>query len=114
VFANTLHNNILNNLPLRQGLKLYYDAGRLSRNPADGFRLYLFDKDSYFRNRGLRINESYISRAEDISSITEPCIWAADFLAGSFYYKYTFGNSLCANDLVRNGKMIGNGIRKYW
>jgi hypothetical protein len=51
VFANTLHNDILNKLTLNQGLKIYLDAGRLSRIPANKFRQYLFDKDSYFRNR---------------------------------------------------------------
>jgi hypothetical protein len=106
VFAHSLHWNILNELDL-SNIILNYDSGRLAQLNQDDF-------DTYVINRAPTIVNTRISEIKGMSSLSEPCLWAADFLAGSFYRKFALNDSLYADRIFNSCNLIGNGLRIYW
>lgn len=115
VFAQTLHTNILNTTNLPFELSILYDSGRLAKSKVGNFHNYIFDKDRYYKNKGLRTNNrSYSLQLNDTSSTAGPCIWAADFVAGAFYRNFAHGDPLCAEDVIMRCKRIGNGMCIFW
>ena len=71
VFAHSLHRNILNRLDLSD-IVLIYDSGRLAQLNQDDF-------DTYVVNRAPAIVGTRISEIKGVSSLSEPCLWAATF-----------------------------------
>jgi hypothetical protein len=115
VFAQTLHTNILNAPGLPTALSVIYDSGRLAKSKVGSFHSYIFKKDNYYKNMGFRTNDkNYLLDVRDMSSGIEPCLWAADFVAGAFYHKYAHNNPLCADVIMGSCKLIGDGLRLFW
>ncbi len=106
VFAHSVHENILSKLALSDN-RIYYDSGRLAQ-------LNEIDFDEYVTDRAPRIVDTRISEIKGLSSLSEPCLWAADFLAGSFYRKFALGDELSANRIFNTCNRIGNGLRIFW
>lgn len=113
VFGNTLQLYILNMLDSPDDPFLFYDAGRLNKLKEDDFKQYLRNKDSYNQHKGFKKSNGVLWNINSIESHNEPCIWAADFIAGSYYDKYAFSNSSCT-DLIDVNKFIGDGFKVYW
>lgn len=112
VFAQTIIVEILNKLTPSNPPLIYYDKGRLSPTRSINFSNYLISKDSYFEYRGYKRYRGRLSAPIDVASVSEPCIWAADILAGAFYHKYSNNEWAYAN--ILDNKRIGPGERFYW
>lgn len=112
VFAETLVVNVMNTLSPPNPPIVLYDKGRLSPARTRKFRTYVINKDSYFAYKGYKRYRGSLSTPIDVSSTSEAGIWAADYVAGAFYHKYSNNDSTYANML--NAMRIGVGVRKYW
>jgi Protein of unknown function (DUF3800) len=106
VFAHSIHENILSKLALND-IIIHYDSGRLAQLNQDDF-------DKYVTIRAPTIVSTRILEIKGLSSLSEPCLWAADFLAGSFYRKFALGDALCADRILDTCNRIGNGLRIFW
>jgi hypothetical protein len=114
IFADTLILNVLNQLSLPTIPTICYDDGRFSYLDRNCFYDYVVRKDSYYEYYG---RKSYIGKLsestfKEVASHSEPCIWAADLVAGAFYYKFAKGDGCYSN--ILNHRMIGDGIRHFW
>lgn len=113
IFADSLVCDILPNLMLSHPPEIYYDSGRLNRaSSSESFNRYIIEKDGYYEYRGIKKYTGNISEIKEISSTVEPCIWAADLVAGAFYQKYANNDWTYANGF--NCKKIGKGFKMYW
>lgn len=112
LFAQTMIVNIMNGLSPSSPPPIYYDKGRLSAARSLFFNYYLLKKDSYFEYKGFKLYRGNIALPLDVSSVMEPCIWAADLVSGAYYHKYANNEWTYANILT--SKMIGPGERIYW
>lgn len=112
LLAETIIVNIMNVLNLSEPPLIYFDKGRLSPAKFISFSNYIVAKDSYFAYRGLKLYRGCLSSPINVASIFEPCIWAADMIAGAFYHKHQNHESAYANILDK--KRIGIGERIFW
>jgi len=112
MFAQTLFLNILNTLKTSKPPTIIFDEGRLSVLKATKFKEYLSNKESYFEYVGLKKYKGNIGTPVDMSSISEPGIWAADIIAGAFYHKYCNRDRVYA-DLLKPS-YIGVGEKRFW
>ena len=112
VFAQTLLVNVMNKLRLTDLRNIVYDKGRLSQSRSAEFRLYLMRKDSYFNYKGWNKYSGSLPYPKEISSDSDPGIWAADYVAGAFNRKYSHGDSTYAD--ILNPVKIGSGERIFW
>lgn len=53
-----------------------------------------------------------VTAFKDVDSLSDPGIWAADFVAGSFRHEHLSGDQIYV-DMLRH-KFIGSGVRKLW
>jgi hypothetical protein len=106
IFAHSVHKHILNELVLND-IIIHYDSGRLAPFNQGDF-------DGYVVNRVPSAVRTRILEIKGLSSLLEPCIWAADFLAGSFYRKYALGDEIYANRILDTCIRIGHGYRIFW
>jgi Protein of unknown function (DUF3800) len=113
VFATTLQEDILNLINIQTDPILYYDAGRLNQLKEIEFNQYLVNKELFRSARGLKRYRGTLWSINSIESHIEPCIWAADFIAGAYYDKYVFNNHTYV-DAIDIRKFVGNGLRIYW
>jgi hypothetical protein len=112
VFGHTLLSNVLKGLSLPQIPLICYDEGRLSPAKSADFQDYVISKDSYFEYRGFKQYNGNSFVFNNTCSVSEPCLWAADLVAGAFYHKYANNEWSYANILMN--KLIGNGARIFW
>jgi hypothetical protein len=111
-FAQTLMVNVLN-VVCQGGCPLVvYDKGRLSPANSYKFRAYLREKESYFAAKGSKKYTGTLSAPIEVSSVSEPGVWAADLVAGAYYHKYANHDATYANMLPRT--RTGSGERLYW
>ena len=89
-----------------------YDKGRLSSTNTAAFQDYIRRKDSYFGTRGWKQYQGTIPPPIDQSSESEPGLWAADMVAGAYFFKHQHRDPTLANVLTR--KRIGPGERVFW
>jgi hypothetical protein len=113
IFGNSIQLYILNMLDSPDDPFLFYDSGRLNKLKENDFKQYLRNKDSYHKYKGFKNSNGVLWNINSVESHNEPCIWAADFIAGSYYDYYTFSNSSCT-DLIDVNKFIGDGFKVYW
>jgi hypothetical protein len=106
VFARSIHDSILKRLGLND-IIIQYDSGRLAQLSQDDF-------DTYVINRAHTTSNTHISEIRGLSSLSEPCLWAADFLAGSFYRKFALKDSIYADRIFKSCNHIGYGLRIFW
>jgi len=112
IFAQTLFLSILNTLKTGKPPTIIFDEGRLSVLRTTDFKAYLSKKESYFDYVGIKKYQGSIGTPIDMSSISEPGLWAADIVAGSFYHKYNSHDRTYA-DLLKPS-YIGVGERRFW
>lgn len=77
IFKRSLQDHILTSV---ENPVIFFDSGRLDLIKESDFRHYLHRECN-----GLGINA--------VRSHNEPCIWAADYIAGAFYHKIAFNNA---------------------
>ena len=108
IIGHTLVANVINELKYDTVPQVLYDTGRLSVKKTKAFHEYLNYKCNKFR-----IQEKFgeLPTFINIDSSSEPCIWAADILAGAYYHYYV-KNDDCYSRILK--KKIGIGLRKYW
>ncbi|MHC1688744.1 MAG: DUF3800 domain-containing protein [Methanothrix sp.] len=112
IFAQTLLVDVINSIYPRYPPSILFDGGRLSPTKTSLFKDYLSDKDRYLVGAGLKSYVGHLPIPSNRNSVTEPGIWAADLVAGSFRHKYVSGDSHYA-DLLK-AKYIGIGEKLYW
>jgi hypothetical protein len=111
-FAQTLLVNVLN-VACKGGCPIVmYDKGRLSPANSYKFKAYLKDKEAYFAMKGYKQYAGALSQPIEVSSVSEPGVWAADLVAGAYYHKFSNHDASYANMLHRT--RIGSGERLYW
>lgn len=111
-FAQTLIVNVMNVISPPVIPLVVYDKGRLTPFRTHKFAQYLVNKDSYFQNQGLKKYRGSLGIPNNVPSYSEPGIWAADLLAGSFYHKYQNNDSTYSK--LFSGTEIDSGVRLYW
>lgn len=112
VFVETFYVNILNQLRLPNPPLVYYDKGRLSFSKMVNFATYFTAKDRWLEYKDYKMYKGRVSPPLDVSSVLEPCIWAADLVAGAFYHKY-HSNEWAYASIVKS-KMICPEERYFW
>lgn len=110
VIAHPLIKYVTPSLPIQEPPVICFDKGRLKIENMDDFYDYLGRKDSLcgFKNY-LKYGQN-ISNFQECDSISEPCVWAADMVAGAYYYKFK-NNDDSYSELINN-KLLG--ITKFW
>ncbi len=111
-FANTIIINVMNaisppNIPL-----IFYDKGRMTPYGTRMFAQYLLEKDSYVEFKGWKQYRGSLGAPNDVSSLNEPGIWAADIVAGAYFQSFEHNDPSYAN-MFRQSK-LGVGHRLYW
>jgi hypothetical protein len=112
VIGQSLINDVIPQLSLRLPPTLYFDQGRLAAKNMRRFYDYLTRKDGYFEYKNYKKYNGNLSNFKEIDSLTEPCIWASDIIAGAFYNKYQNKDSRYSD--ILNAKLLRYGLRKYW
>ena len=112
IFAQTLFQRILNILQTGKPPTIIFDKGRLSIAKTTDFKLYLTNKERYSDYIGTKKYQGSIGTPVDMSSLSEPGLWAADIVAGSFYHKYSSLDRTYADLLTPS--YIGVGERRFW
>jgi hypothetical protein len=95
IFRRTISDHIIGHVtnPI-----IFFDKGRLDNIKEQDFRRYL-------------ISQFNGASANSVHSHKEPCIWAADYVAGAYYQSLSFGNEYWFNLISRK---IGTGNYIYW
>lgn len=108
IIGHTLVTNIIGTLDCKEPPSVLYDAGRLSIRKTIDYHNYLTFKCNQYN-----ISERFgaLPTFGEVDSLSEPCIWAADMVAGSYYHHYV-NNDDCYSRILQ--KKIGTGLRKYW
>lgn len=91
IFAETIQKIFLNKVEFKYNPKVYFDMN-YDILKTNAFINYMFNKDGYYLTQGIRKTHFSLSDVIGVSSIDEPGIWAADFLAGAYYDYYNFDN----------------------
>jgi len=112
MFAQTLIVNVLPNIKSRNIPIVIYDKGRLSGAKSSEFKIYLVNKDRYFDALGIRGYPTGLGPPVDISSTTEPGLWASDIVAGAFRHAYMTGETYYKDAL--KSICIKNGYSLFW
>jgi hypothetical protein len=112
VIGQSLINNVIPELSLNIPPIIYFDKGRLAAKNMKRFYNYLTKKDGYYEYKNYKRYNGNLSDFKEIDSLSEPCIWAADTIAGAFYYKFQ-KNDNSYSDLL-NSSLLGHGVRIYW
>jgi hypothetical protein len=112
IFAQSLFVNVMNTLSPPNPPVVYYDRGGFSLAMSISFKSYIVNKDEWFEYKGLKLYRGNIPPPLDVSSIQEPCIWAADLVAGAFYHKHMNKEWSYAN--ILQPKMICSEERIFW
>lgn len=112
VFAETLIVNVMNVISPPEPPIIFYDRGRLSPSRNTSFKNYILEKDSFFEFKGYKRYRGSIPAPIDISSVSEPGIWAADMVAGAFYHKYCNRDATYSNMMIP--RLLGGLERLYW
>ncbi len=113
IFATTMIENVFTQIDPNENIDLLFDAGRLHAAKENDFLCYLLRKCSFYGNNELIEYYGSKWKFNSVQSHTEPCIWAADFVAGAALLNYSRGNSTFLSRIDRN-KFLGDGIRNYW
>ena len=66
----------------------------------------------YPARNGAKKYTGNVTAFKDVNSLSDPGIWAADLVAGSFRHAYLSGDQIYV-DILRH-KLIGSGVRKMW
>jgi hypothetical protein len=111
MFGHTIFSSVLNGISFSNFPTVYYDTRTLSTEGKKAFHDYIQNKDSYYEFKGFKRYEGKLKIYEAPSHL-EPCIWAADFVAGAYHLKFAKNDSRYAEML--DFKLIGNRIRKFW
>ena len=111
-FAQTLLHGVMRAIRVDDQPTVVYDKGRLSQSSEASFDSYLLYKqiDFAYKHRMSRLLAP--KPPYSVSSIYNPGIWAADYVAGAFYHKYQAGDAHYA-DMLRP-VWLGNGEQLYW
>lgn len=106
VFVKSLITDVIPKLSVPIMPSIYFDAGRLAAKNTDYFKRYMINELNKFGHyhEGCVICE--------ISSVHEPCIWAADMVSGAFYHRHSNNDGTYASMINKN--LIGNGCYYYW
>jgi Protein of unknown function (DUF3800) len=112
VFAQSLIYDVLNALAPPVCPEIVYDKGRVSGANTAKFREYLSRKDVIVGSQKAKRYTGAMPPPSDVSSHSEPGIWAADMVAGSYYIRYQAGEKSFSNILTR--RRIGAGEHRYW
>ncbi len=112
IFAQTLFLKILNTLKTPKPPTIIFDEGRLTVLKATRFKEYLSSKESYFEYVGIKKYKGSIATPIDMSSLSEPGLWAADIVAGAFYHKYRNRDRTYADLLTPS--YIDVGENRFW
>lgn len=112
LFSRSLYQNILPNVGDFDDLTVIYDRGRLDPKRTQSFNRYMQNtKFNLERNRTKRYAVN-VTTFKDVNSLSDPGIWAADFVAGSFRHAYLTGDQTYV-DILRH-KFVGSGVRRLW
>ena len=111
LFANTLCKHILPRIYYDIPPNISYDAGRLTAAASKEFKTYLHDKDAYLKSIGIRTDSNRFGDANPCSSYSEPGIWAADIVAGSYRLSYQESDDSYSSLFT---KKIQYGKYFYW
>ena len=108
VIGHTLITDVINYLEINEPPVIIYDTGRLSIEKKQKYHNYLIRKCRHYK-----IDEKFggFPVFNDTDSTSEPCIWAADMVAGAYYHQCV-NNDDCYSKILN--KKIGMGLRKYW
>ncbi len=87
-----------------------FDKGRLGPSKFQQFGVDLINNDKYMHYYKWNEYSGNLSPPTEISSTVESGIWAADFVAGAFYHKYSNNEWNYANFLIYNKIGIGEKI----
>jgi hypothetical protein len=112
VIGQTLINDVIPSLPSSLPPSICFDKGRLAAKNMTRFYNYLTNKDGYYEYKKYKRYNGNVSDFSELNSLLEPCIWAADMVAGAFYCKYQKNDSSYSKWL--NDKLLSRGIRKSW
>lgn len=112
LFNKSLFRSILPNVADFDGMTVVYDKGRLDPKRTRSFNRYMSQTESYLEFIGSKRYAGTVDLFRDADSLSEPGIWAADFVAGSFRHAYLNSDWTYA-DMLRP-KFVGDGVRKLW
>ncbi|MYC72907.1 MAG: DUF3800 domain-containing protein [Gemmatimonadetes bacterium] len=111
-FAQTLLLGVMREVRSHNPPTIIYDKGRLSHSSEVSFDSYLLYKQIDFAHKHHMPQLLTPKTPHSVSSIYHPGIWAADYVAGAFYYKYQTGNAKYADMLKQ--VWLGKGEKLYW
>jgi len=112
IFAQTLITYILPIINAANTPHIIYDKGRLSGAKSTNFKTYILDKDRFFETPGIRRYPERLGAPLDVSSTTEPGLWAGDIIAGAYRHAYAVGDPTYRDKLQPNN--LGRGYRYFW
>lgn len=112
LFNRSLYNDILPNSGSFNNCTVIYDRGRLNSKRTKNFNRYLRNTQSFRKRFKIKRYAGNVTVFKDSDSLSEPGIWAADFVAGSFRQAYLYNDWTYAN--ILKSKLIGSGKRMLW
>lgn len=112
LFNRSLYDDVLPNIGNFNNCRVIYDKGRLDSKRTKNFNRYLRNTQSFRKHFGIKRYAGNVTEFKDIDSLSDPGIWAADFVAGSFRRAYLYNDRTYMDILTP--KLIGNGERKLW
>ncbi len=111
-FAQTLLHGVMCEIRSHNPPTIIYDKGRLSHSSEASFDSYLLYKQIDFAHKYHMLQLLTPETPHSVSSRYHPGIWAADYVAGAFYYKYQAGDAKYADMLKQ--VWLGRGEKLYW
>lgn len=112
LFNKSLFRNILPNIDDFDNMTVVYDKGRLDPKRTRSFNKYMSETESYLEHIGSKRYGGTVDLFKDADSLSEPGIWAADFVAGSFRHAYLNSDWTYAD--ILKPKIVGAGVMKLW